>query len=147
MLTSVERERGTVLLLFPAAILIMFVLGAIVIDVGLTHVRGDELEAVAGSAANDALGGLDVVSLRAGRGVRIDDERATALARAGIAAGVLPEAELVDLTVDIDGQGRTVISVTLELTVDLIMAPAIGDLGSVTLRRTGSATILGSDLP
>ncbi|MDW3218017.1 MAG: hypothetical protein R8F63_05330 [Acidimicrobiales bacterium] len=147
MLRYSRREHGTVLLLFPAAILIMFVLGAVVIDVSLTHVRGDELEAVAGSAANDALAGLDVVALRSGDGVRIDVDRAVDVAEAGIAAGPLPEAELIDLRVDVDGDGRTVISVTLELTVDLVMAPAVGDLDSVTLRRTRSATILGSDLP
>ncbi|GJM38790.1 MAG: hypothetical protein DHS20C19_21570 [Acidimicrobiales bacterium] len=125
----------------------MFVLGAIVIDVSLTHVRGDELESVAGSAANDALAGLDLVALRSGDGVQIDVDRATTFAEAGIAAGALPEAELTELTVGLDGQGRTVISVTLELSVDLVMAPAVGDLDSVTLRRTRSATILGSDLP
>ncbi|MEZ5165726.1 MAG: hypothetical protein R2695_04245 [Acidimicrobiales bacterium] len=57
MLTAMraEHEKGTVLLLFPTAVLIMVLLGAIVVDVGLTQVRARELDAVAGSAANDAL--------------------------------------------------------------------------------------------
>ncbi len=35
---------------------------------------------------------------------------------------------------------------TLSLEVDLVMAPAVSDLGRVTLRRTERVTILGSDL-
>ena len=58
------HEQGTVLLLFPAAALIMIVLGAMVIDVSLSQVRARELESVASSAANDALGALDVHHLR-----------------------------------------------------------------------------------
>ena len=46
-----------------------------------------------------------------------------------------------------DDQGRAVIAVTLQLEVDLVMAPALGDLGEITLRRSARATVLGSDLP
>lgn len=147
MLIGRGRERGTVLLMFPAAVLIMFVLGAIVIDVSLTHVRGRELETVAGSVANDALAGLDVAALRDGDGVVIDPLAARTHAEASIAAGALPDARLAELAIETDGQGRTVIAVTLELDVDLVMAPAVGDLDEITLRRTQRATIIGSDLP
>lgn len=148
MLTSPDQAtRGTVLLLFPAAVLIMFVLGAIVIDVSVTRLRGDELESVAASAANDALAALDVDALRAGDGIRLDLDRARAEARAAIDAGSRPEARLVALTTERDERGRIVVAVTLELDVDLVMAPALGDLDEITLRRTARATILGSDLP
>ena len=55
-----RSDRGSVIMLFPAGFLIMMILGAIVIDVGLSQVRARELEVVASSAANDALGALDL---------------------------------------------------------------------------------------
>ena len=142
-----ERERGTILLIFPAAVLVMFLLGAIVIDVALTQVRGRELEAVAGSAANDALAALDVAALREGRGVVIDEGNARARVAAAVANGPLPQAVTEQVTISVDPQGRTVIAVTLRLDVELVMAPAVGSLGEVRLRRTERATILGSELP
>jgi hypothetical protein len=141
------RQRGTILLLFPAAVLVMFLLGAIVIDVALTQVRARELEAVAGSAANDALAALDVAALRSGRGVAIDEAGARARVVAAIASGPLPDAVVEQVAISLDAQGRTVIAVTLRLDVGLVMAPAVGDLDVVTLRRTERATILGSELP
>jgi len=141
------RERGTILLIFPAAVLVMFLLGAIVIDVALTQVRGRELEAVAGSAANDALAALDVAALREGRGVVIDEGNARARVAAAVANGPLPQAVTEQVTISVDPQGRTVIAVTLRLDVELVMAPAVGSLGEVRLRRTERATILGSELP
>ncbi len=143
MLTS-RSERGTVLLMFPAAMLIMVVLGAIVIDVGLSQVRGRELEAVAASAANDALGSLDVQQLRTDGTIRLDQPRAVAIARAAVAAGPLPEAVVTDVVITSDPLGRPEIAVTLELEVALVIAPALpGDLEVTTIRRTASVTILG----
>jgi hypothetical protein len=139
-------ERGTILFLFPAAVLIMFILGAIVIDVSLTQVRARELEAVAESAASDALAALDIVALRNGEGFVIPEADAALRARASVAAGPLPNAVVDLLRVDVDSQGRTIVAVTLSLTVDLVMAPGVGDLDQVTLTRTGRATILGSEL-
>lgn len=124
----------------------MFILGAIVVDVSLVQLRARELEAVAGSAANDALAGLDIVALRAGHGIVVDPIEARRHAEASVAAGPLPTARVDDVVVSIDSAGRTVISVTTILEVDLVMAPAVGSLGEITIRRTESATILGSEL-
>lgn len=134
------------LLAFPAAVLVMFVLGALVIDVSLTQLRARELEAVAGTAANDALAALDVDELRRGGGLVIDPESARARAEASVRAGPLPQAKVVAVTVTVDPVGRTVISVTLRLHVDLVMAPAVGTLGEITIQRTERAIVLGSEL-
>ncbi len=151
MLTSITLSprpaRGTVLLLFPAAITIMFVLGAIVVDVALAQLRARELEAVAASAANDALAALDIAALRAGDGIVIDETEARADVVRSVAAGPLPGARVTAVDVGRDVAGRTVITVSLRLDVDLVMAPSIGDLGRVTLRRTERAVILGSAPP
>jgi hypothetical protein len=140
-------DRGTVLLLFPAAVLIMFLLGAVVIDVALTQVRARELDAVAASAANDALAVLDIDALRAGDGLVINEADALAYATRSVAAGPLPDARVADVEIGRDPAGRTVIAVTLRLDVSLVMAPAIGDLDRIPLRRTQRAVILGSTPP
>ncbi len=141
---SNPRDRGTVLLLFPAAFLVMIILGAIVVDVGLSQVRGRELEAVAGSAANDALGSLDTARLRNQGEIAFDQAQAVAIAQAAVAAGPLPSATVTDVAITVDGAGRPQISVTLELDVELVVAPALpGELDVTTIRRTASATILG----
>ena len=140
-------DEGTILLIFPAALLIMFLLGAIVVDVALTQTRARELEAVAGSAANDALAALDIGALRDGRGVVIDEPAARARVLASVASGSLPAAVVEQVVISRDPQGRAVVAVTLRLDVDLVMAPAVGGLGDVTIRRTERATILGSDRP
>lgn len=139
-------DAGTVLLLFPAGVLIMFLLGAMVVDVGLTQLRARELEAAAGSAAADALAALDVAALRNGDGVVIDEAMARAQVEASVAAGPLPAAQVDAVSIELDAQGRTLISVTLRLQVELVMAPAVGPLGEVTLQRTERAIILGSEL-
>lgn len=139
-----QRDRGTVLLLFPAAAMIMIVLGAMVVDVSLSQVRARELESVASSAANDALGALDVHHLRSTGEIRLDLARAEAIAAASVAAGPLPNASVDAVTITDAGGANPEISVTLTLVVDLVMAPALpGDVGSTTITRTRTVSILG----
>ncbi len=130
-------SRGTVLLLFPAALLVMVILGAIAIDVGYTTVRGRELRAVAASAANDSLAALDIATLRATGATVIDESAAHGIVTQAISLGPLPDARVVD--VEINGFE---IAVTLQLDVELVMAPALGNLERVTLQRTGRAVVL-----
>lgn len=137
-------DDGTVLLLFPAAALVMIVLGALVIDVSLSQVRARELESVAASAANDALAALDVDALRRDDEIRFDLDRAHAIVTNAVAAGPLPSASVDIVTVTGVGTARPEISVTLSIVVELVMAPALpGDLGSTTITRTATASILG----
>ena len=49
-----RAERGTVLLLFPAAVFILCVLGALVVDSASATMRRRELQSAADAAANDA---------------------------------------------------------------------------------------------
>ncbi len=138
-----QRDRGTVLLLFPVAFMVMLVLGAIVVDVGLTQVRARELDAVASSAANDSLAALDVVALRDRGVVELDTGRVREIALEAIAAGPLPDARLVAVEVRRDTLLRTEVAITLSLRVDLIMAPALpGGPTTTTITRTGVAVIL-----
>ncbi len=130
-------DRGTVLLMFPAALMVMVILGAMVIDVGYTTIRGRELRAAAASAANDSLAALDIAVLRATGDVVIDEGAARRIVAQAIALGPLPDAQIVDI--EIEGFE---IAVTLRLDLELVMAPALGDLKKVTLIRTERAVVL-----
>ena len=138
-----SEDRGTVLMLFPAAFLVMIVLGALVVDVSLSQVRATELDAVAASAANDALAALDLQRLRATGEALIEPDAGARITQESIANGALPDARLVAVSVDYGG-GVPVLSVTLELEVDFVMAPALPNgLDSTTITRTKSVSILG----
>ncbi|MEO0492164.1 MAG: hypothetical protein AAF081_01975 [Actinomycetota bacterium] len=138
-----RSDRGSVIMMFPAAFMVMIVLGAIVIDVSLSQVRARELEAVASSAANDALAALDVAELRTSGELRFDLDRARTIVSESVVRGALPDATVVDVVV-IDAGGALRLEVTLTLDVDFIMAPALpGDLDSTTITRTRSVSILG----
>lgn len=53
-MTRSVRERGSSLLLFPAAVLVMMVLGAIVVDFSIAFLGERELAGATAAAANDA---------------------------------------------------------------------------------------------
>jgi hypothetical protein len=138
-----RSDRGSVLLLFPAAFMAMLVLGAVVLDVGLVHVRARELRAVASSAANDALAALDRDALRDRGIVELDIEVIRRLTLEAIAAGPLPGAQLDGIDVRRDAVGRLEVAITLRLVETLVLAPALpGAPRTVTITRTGTAVIL-----
>ncbi|MCY4457241.1 MAG: pilus assembly protein TadG-related protein [Acidimicrobiaceae bacterium] len=132
-----RHDRGSILLLFPAALLAMIVLGAMAIDVSYTTVRGRELQAVAASAANDSLAALDVQVLRTNGTVELNQTKARQIVAAAIARGPLPQARIVN--VGIDGLK---ITVSLQLDVELVMAPALGNLNQITLTRTAQVVVI-----
>lgn len=138
------RDRGSVLLLFPTAVVVMMVMAAVVIDVAHVQMEARRLHDVAGSAANDALAALDVTALRRGEGIVIPPPEARRVVVAAVGAGPVPDARVEAVEVGADPLGRPVIAVTLAVDVDLLMAPAVGDLRSVTVRRRAEATIVRS---
>lgn len=82
-----RRDRGSALLLFPAAILVMFVLGALAVDAALVSQRTRRLDQLAAAAANDAVSfGIDPDAVRASGDVVIDPSRARLAAEATLAA-------------------------------------------------------------
>ena len=131
MLNPTERERGaehdhgSVLLLFPAAVMVVLVLAAIVIDIGLVRVRTQELKSVASSAANDALGAIDVDVLRSTGLITFDRGEAESLVRAAVSSGPLPEATVESIVFTQNARGVWEIAVTLSMDVDLVIAPSL----------------------
>jgi Flp pilus assembly protein TadG len=86
-----RNERGSVLMLMPAAFLILLVLGAIAVDLTAIRVGQRSLLSSATDAANDAVTvGLDEDSYRSGEGYRLDPERVRAAVYAVLyAKGIL----------------------------------------------------------
>lgn len=80
------RERGSVLLLMPAAVLVVIILGALSVDRALVFGAQRELVNEAQAAANDAAAlGIDVDALRAGGAVRYDRDRIDRAVRSSLA--------------------------------------------------------------
>ena len=114
------------MLLFPAAVLCVMVLAAITIDLGLLQVRVQQLRSVAASAANDALGALDVDTLRDTGTISFDLAEARQIVADAVAAGPLPDASVDGVTITARPADRWEIAVTLSLVVEPVIAPAIG---------------------
>lgn len=81
MLRRRHGDRGSALMLMPAAVLIMFVLGAIAVDLTALRVGQRDLQAALTDAANDAVAGaLDESLLRSGGGYHVDRSAAWMIA-------------------------------------------------------------------
>jgi hypothetical protein len=92
-----RTDRGTTLLLFPVAVLVMMVLGAIAVDLGEVQLAHRQLVREVGTAADDAADRLDVGGLRdaagGGADVRLgtlDEQAATRTALEDLDPNDLP---------------------------------------------------------
>ena len=139
--TRPDGDRGSVLMLMPAAVLVVLLLGAIAVDLTAVRLGQRELVAAAGDAANDAVTvGLDEAVLRAGDGYRIDPGRARAAAVASLAAKGLLDDLAAPPTVAVDSQGS--VEVVLLRRVPHLFAKALpGAPDDQTVRATVTATV------
>lgn len=117
-------DRGTVLMLMPVAVLIMFVLGAITVDLTALRAGQQDLIAAATDAANDAAtAGLDETALRAGLGYRLDPTRVWLVAVDVLATKGLLDDLASGPEVDINPDGS--VTVTISRRVPHLFARAI----------------------
>ncbi len=134
-------DTGSSLMLMPAAVLIVLVLGAIAVDLSVVHLAQRDLLDVAASAANDAATfGIDPSAYRAGSGSAAFDPD-----RAELAVERSLRNHHLDTRVTIDGvrQGPAADEVTVDLhvTVDYIFAKAIpGARHSTVVHAHATAT-------
>lgn len=98
-------DRGSALMLVPAGVLVVVLLGAVAVDLSAAHLAQRRLVQVTERAADDAAGMLDRDSLRAGGPVRTNPAQATALARMHLASLDVPglEHQWVDVAVAPNG--------------------------------------------
>jgi len=138
MLTPGTRnDRGSALLLIPAAVLVVIVLASIAVDTALVHLRQRQAVDLAASAANDAVtAGADPHRLRAGD---------TALDPASARRAVDQALAASDLAPDLVGSPVVRVSddrveVVLQLEADHLFADAIpGAADTTTLTARASA--------
>ena len=123
--------------MFPAALMVMVILGAIVIDVGYTAIRGRELLAVAASAAQRLPSGPRHRGVACHWRCGDQQEHGTHDCRSGDSARSSSRRANSR-----HRDRRFEIAVTLQLEIQLVMAPALGDLNRVTLIRTERAVVL-----
>lgn len=119
-------ERGSVLLLMPAAVLVVMVLASIAVDFTIAFLGEREAASLAAAAANDAVtAALDDERFRAGDGIHLDEDRARRVALATLAAS---STELDDVDVDVEvGElaGEPSVTVTVRGTIGYVFAPAL----------------------
>lgn len=136
MLRHLRSERGSSLMLMPAAVLVFVVLGAFCVDFAAVHLGQRELVTAAQGAANDAAGvGFDEAGFYDGGAVTLDPARARRAAVASLAANA-PDAEIVGFSVDVGG---ATVEVELTLAVETVFAkalPGAPDTIEVTARAT-----------
>ena len=118
------RERGTALLLFPAAVMVLMVLAAIAVDLTSIHLARREVYRIASQAADDAAAMIDHHSLRTGDLRTIDLSAATRLVRGELTVAKMPGAIVDGPRVRLGPRPGTV-EVTLTISVEHFFAKAI----------------------
>lgn len=138
-------QRGSVLMLMPAAVLVLVVLGAIAVDSAVVYLAEREVGSAAAAAANDAAGAAmsDGDFYRSGGEVTLDPGRAAAVAQASAAARLPRELELLGPP-RVEVAGRQV-CVRVAARVRRIFAPAIpGGVADATVEAQAGATAVGA---
>ncbi|MGI8683512.1 MAG: hypothetical protein ACR2MO_00135 [Acidimicrobiales bacterium] len=142
-----REERGSVLMLVPAAVLVLFILGAIAVDFSIAFLAQRELTSAAAAAANDAAGaGLSEDAFYGGGEpgrIVLDPAQAEALATAAFDAREIRGVHDTATTVKVAGDR---VCVTITGRVDYIFAKAIpsGPRGA-TVRGRAVATAVQGD--
>lgn len=132
---ATRRDRGSSLMLMPAAVLVFVILAAICVDFAAVHLGQRELTIAAQGAVNDAVAvGFDESAFYDSGIDRLDWEDASEAALQSLAVNA-PEADVLDLRPV--GDDRILIEV--ELYVDTIFAKAVPG-GPRTIRVTATAT-------
>lgn len=133
-------SRGSVLMLMPAGVLVVLLLGAIAFDLSLVFLRQRQASAVAVDVANDLAGlALDEDAFRSDGVIRLDPDLAEDMGREVVASSDLADA-VVDLEVDLVSD--TAVEVRLVVEVDYVFAKAIpGAAEGTTVTAAATAVI------
>jgi len=134
-----DRERGTVLMLMPAAVLVFIMLAAIAFDYSHLYLAKRDLASLADAATNNAVTyGVDQASIRRGDGYALDPDVVEQSVLASIAVHS-PDLHLIgEPTVEL--VTPTEARVTLTARIDFVFTRAIpGASDSETVRVTSVA--------
>lgn len=138
-LTPAQRadDRASVLMLVPAALLVVLVLASIAVDMSLVQLRRRQAHDLAASAANDAVtAAADEQALRVGE-YRIDGDDARRVARRAVAASHLADEVVGAPTVRVTAAG---VEVEVALYADYVFAGVVpGAPDGSTVRAVATA--------
>ena len=135
-------ERGSTILLAPIALLIVFMLGAITLEVASMHLRQRQLHDLATSIANDAATvGFDVEEFRSSGAITIDTGAAQSVIAPGIAISQIPEA--IPSGFNVVPGAEPVVEIGLSLTHDFVLGQLIWG-ASTELTANGEAALVPS---
>ncbi len=130
-----RSSRGSVLMLMPAAVLIVLLLGAIAVDSAIVYLGQRQAYNVAFDAANDAAGaGFDPEIARESGEIVYDLDRVETLAADAVAASSISDLQLVSTSVE-DG----IVEVTVEIEIDHLFVQAFGRDADEPIRMTARA--------
>jgi Flp pilus assembly protein TadG len=134
-------ERGSALMLMPAAVLVFVVLGAIAVDFAVAFLGEREVSNAAAAAANDAAGAaLDRDRFYADGALRLDPAAAQRVGRAAVAAAELDDLDDVRVRVDVAAD-EPVVTVTVSARVRYVFAKALpGGPHGVRVEASATAT-------
>lgn len=138
-----RSDGGSSLLLFPAAVMIVLVLGAIAVDLSVVHLAKRQVLDLAASAANDAVtAGLDQTTFRTTGDYVIDPGLAADAVERSVAANdPTGRTTIVAVTV---GPGPDQVTVELAAPADPVFASALPNSpGPAQVTGRATATALG----
>lgn len=139
------RDRGSVLMLMPAAVLVFLVLGALVVDYGGVFVTHRDLANAAAAAANDAATqSIDLQLFYETGEITLVPERAWAVAEQSLAARGLDrlDARVTDVRIE---DGGTSVIVTIRGHASYLFAKAVPG-GKEGIDVTASSEARAADL-
>jgi Flp pilus assembly protein TadG len=141
-----DRERGSVLALVPAGLLVLILLAAIAVDSSVAYLGRRELAAAADAAANDAVTyGLDEARFRETGNFVLDPARTEEAVRRAVALRRSEGVDRATVSGTTDADEGTV-TVTLRSTAALVFAPAVpGAPDEVSVVAQATADVLVGD--
>jgi uncharacterized membrane protein len=118
------RERGTVLMLMPAAVLVLLMLGGIAFDYAHLYLAKRELSSLAEGAANNAASdGVDEAAVRRGDGYLLDPDLVARSVLASIAARPADLQLVGEPTVEL--LSPTTVQVTITARIQYVFTKAV----------------------
>jgi hypothetical protein len=137
---SRARDRGTTLLFFPAAFLVVVALASVTVDFARLHLAQRQADDLAAASANDAVTvGLDEAALRSGAGYRLDRARVDAVVAAHVAAA--DRSTLRGITARGSVRDARSVDITVTAWAPLAFARSLpGTPAAVTIRARAAAT-------
>jgi len=142
-----DPEAGSALILMPAAVLVVVVLGAIAVDAAVMFLGERELAATVAAAANDAaVAGISRDTFYECGSLRADPVASRRIAATSIAARSSDAVKVTDVSVDVTASDPPTVTVSAVGQVELIFSPAVpGGRSIATVDAVSVATAVASD--